>query len=172
MKALLYPDDTFDVTLTVMGIMLLPNPEKGLEELYRVTKPGGKCYFTTWHKLETSEIAHRVVQRLRGHNGTFDIPPVFWKPEMQDPKYLVSELERIGFKECGAKIVEKRLVYLEQDAIGLAMRFIRKLFQRFLIFKDGEEEQWDKIWIEELNRLNTEVGITFKMWPIYVWGTK
>ena len=155
-----------------MGIMLLQNPEKGLEELYRVTKPGGKCYFTTWHKLETSEMANRVVQRLRGHNGTFDKPPIFWKPEMQDPKYLVSELERIGFKDCEAKIVEKRLVYSEQDAIGLAMRFIRKLFQRFLIFKDGEEEQWDKLWIEELKRLNTEVGVAFKMWPIYVWGTK
>lgn len=167
-----YPGDTFDVTFTVMGIMLVPTPEKALEELYRVTKPGGKCYFTTWHRMGSAEIAKQVIQGLRGDDATFDHLPRFWKPEMQDPKYLVSELERIGFKECGAEIPEKSIIYSQPNATDIAMRFMPKLFQRFLIFKDGEEERWPGLWKEEFRKRETEAGVAIKMWPVYVWGTK
>ena len=167
-----YPDATFDLTLTVMGIMFLSNPERGLEQLHRVSKPGGKCYFTTWHGMESIDMAKRVVKRLRGEDGNFDYPPQLWKAEMEDPKYLVSELERIGFNECGSETTETYLCYPGPNTIDVAMRFLPMLFQRFLNFKDNEKERWLQLWREEFKKYETEEGIKIKMWPNYVWGTK
>ena len=156
-----------------MGIMLLSNPEKALEQLYRVSKPGGKCYFTTWHRMESINMSKRVIKRLRGDDGNFDYPPRLWKPEMEDPKYLVSELERIGFKECGSETREVYLCYSGFSGIDVAMRFLPTLFQRFVNFKDDEEkERWFQLWREEFKKHETEEGIKMKMWPNYVWGTK
>ena len=92
---------------------------------------------------------------------------------MEDPTYPVSELERIGFKECGSETRERYVCYSEVDAVGVAMRFLPTLFQRFLNFKDDlEKERWFQLWREEFKKCETEEGIKIKMWPNYVCGTK
>lgn len=156
-----------------MGLMFLPNPSKGLEQLYRVSKPGAKCYITTWYRMETVEIGKRMIKRLRGEEGNFDFPVQLWKPEMEDPKFLVSEFEKVGFKECGSQIIETHVHYPAPNAVDIAMTFIPVIFQRYLKFKDEEEkERWSQLWREELKKFETEEGIKIKMWPIYVWGMK
>jgi hypothetical protein len=156
-----------------MGIMLLSNPEKGLEQLHRVSKPGGKCYVTTWRGMESIDMAKRVIKRLRGEDGNFDFPLQIWKPEMEDPNYLVSELERIGFKECGSETTETYLFYTGPDAIDVAVTVLPALFHRFLNFKDDKEkERWFQLWREEFKKYETEEGIKIKGWPNYIWGTK
>lgn len=46
--ALDLPDDAFDVTLSCLGHMFVPDPEAAADELVRVTSPGGRVGFVSW----------------------------------------------------------------------------------------------------------------------------
>ena len=43
-----YPDASFDVVLSTLGVMFAPNQEKAAEELLRVCRPGGKIGLVNW----------------------------------------------------------------------------------------------------------------------------
>jgi ubiquinone/menaquinone biosynthesis C-methylase UbiE len=45
---LLYPDASFDVVLSTVGVMFTPDQEKAAQELLRVCKPGGKIGLANW----------------------------------------------------------------------------------------------------------------------------
>ena len=47
-QALPYADATFDVVLSVFGVMFAPDQEKSASELLRVTKKGGKIGLSCW----------------------------------------------------------------------------------------------------------------------------
>ena len=43
-----YPDASFDVVLSTVGVMFTPDQEKAAQELLRVCKPGGKIGLANW----------------------------------------------------------------------------------------------------------------------------
>ena len=47
-----YKDKSFDYVLALASLHHLKNPEKGIKEIYRVLKIGGKAYITIWNKLQ------------------------------------------------------------------------------------------------------------------------
>lgn len=47
-EALPYPDNTFDLTVSMFGVMFTPRPAVAAAELWRVTKPGGLIALANW----------------------------------------------------------------------------------------------------------------------------
>jgi SAM-dependent methyltransferase len=47
-EALTFPDDTFDLTVSMFGVMFTPQPAVATAELRRVTKPGGQIALANW----------------------------------------------------------------------------------------------------------------------------
>ncbi|KAF9111725.1 hypothetical protein BGX27_004537 [Mortierella sp. AM989] len=47
--AMSLPDSSMDVIFCVFGVMLIPNSEKALSEMYRVLEEGGSVAIVTWH---------------------------------------------------------------------------------------------------------------------------
>jgi SAM-dependent methyltransferase len=43
-----FPDDAFDRVVSTFGVMLVPDHRRGLRELVRVCRPGGRIAMTTW----------------------------------------------------------------------------------------------------------------------------
>jgi ubiquinone/menaquinone biosynthesis C-methylase UbiE len=43
-----YPDASFDVVLSTLGVMFAPDQEKVAEELLRICRPGGKIGLANW----------------------------------------------------------------------------------------------------------------------------
>jgi len=145
--------------------MFFPDAEKALKQLYRVTKPNGTCYVTSWHRMEHhQDIALRIIKRLRGENGQFDTPLVFWNQKLNDPNYLVSELEKAGFNDCGAETKLEYIIYPGVQGLEFAKENLPKLYAKFIVFKEGEEEDWKKYWNEEMDQHYTSEGVKLKMW--------
>jgi SAM-dependent methyltransferase len=58
---LAFPDASFDAALSVLGVILFPDAVRGLSELRRVVRPGGRITLVTW----TAPEAYELIGQLR-----------------------------------------------------------------------------------------------------------
>jgi ubiquinone/menaquinone biosynthesis C-methylase UbiE len=56
-QALQFADASFDAALSVLGVILFPDAERGVAEMRRVTRPGGRVAVVTWTQPHNYELA-------------------------------------------------------------------------------------------------------------------
>ena len=56
-QVLTLPDASFDAVLSVFGVILFPDAAKGMSEIHRVLKPGGRVAVAAWTQPEHYELA-------------------------------------------------------------------------------------------------------------------
>lgn len=56
-QALQFADASFDAALSVLGVILIPDAERGVAEMRRVTCPGGRVAVVTWTQPHNFELA-------------------------------------------------------------------------------------------------------------------
>lgn len=52
-----FEDNSFDVVVTQFGLMFYPDKQKGLDEAFRVLKPGGTFLFNVWERVEKNDVS-------------------------------------------------------------------------------------------------------------------
>lgn len=102
-----FDNASFDLVLIQFGIMFFPAKEKGLREVYRVLRPGGKLIFNTWDRVETNEVIHegrKIIESYFEEN-----PPIFYNVpfSMHDEQQLRSLTIGAGFKDVKVELVKK-----------------------------------------------------------------
>jgi phosphatidylethanolamine/phosphatidyl-N-methylethanolamine N-methyltransferase len=79
-EALRFPNETFDYIILSHVIAVVEDPEKVLEEIYRVLKPGGKVFilnhFTPHNWLRYLDISFEKISRLLHFKSVFHITGV------------------------------------------------------------------------------------------------
>ena len=63
------PADTFDATLSCFGVIFAPDPARAIEEMLRVTRPGGAIALTTWMEGGAIAAAGRILRDAMPGNG-------------------------------------------------------------------------------------------------------
>lgn len=98
-QALDLPDAGFDIAFSVFGVIMFPDWRKGLAEMARVTKPGGKGVLATWRSegaatfLLLSQIRRRLFPRL---DGKTQLPE--GAVALGDPEWLSAAMVDAGFQ--------------------------------------------------------------------------
>jgi ubiquinone/menaquinone biosynthesis C-methylase UbiE len=64
-KALQFGDSTFDAALSVLGVILFADAERGLAEMRRVVRPGGRISVVTWTQPQNYELATELRTAIR-----------------------------------------------------------------------------------------------------------
>jgi ubiquinone/menaquinone biosynthesis C-methylase UbiE len=59
-QALQFGDATFDAALSVLGVILFPDAGRGLTEMRRVVRPGGRVAIVTWTRPQEYEMASEL----------------------------------------------------------------------------------------------------------------
>jgi SAM-dependent methyltransferase len=73
--ALDLPDASFDAAISVFGVSLFPDAAKGMREIARVLKPGGRVAVVTWTEPERYELAGRLLAAIAAIRGPQPKPP-------------------------------------------------------------------------------------------------
>jgi len=73
--ALDLPDNTYDVTGSQFGVMLVPDQPQALSEMVRVTKPGGRVLLTAYGNPAEFEALHDFVSAAQAVVPEFEGPP-------------------------------------------------------------------------------------------------
>lgn len=106
--ALELADNTFDIAGSQFGVMLFPDMPKGIREMARVVKPGGRVLMNVYgdpRKIEFFGFFVAAVQSVRPHfNGPpMDPPPLPF--QLQDPERLRRELAAAGLKDVKVETI-------------------------------------------------------------------
>ncbi len=100
--ALEFPADTFDVTGSLFGVMLVPDQPEALREMVRVTKRGGRVLMIAYGSPAEFEALDWFIDALRFVNPAFeglpsDPPPLDF--QVSDPDVLRRRLADAGLRE-------------------------------------------------------------------------
>ena len=94
-------DNSFDVTGSQFGVMLVPDQPRALREMVRVTKPGGRVLVIAYGSPAELEFLHFFISALEAVAPEFpgvpdDTPPLEF--QVSDPEVLRRRLTDAGLK--------------------------------------------------------------------------
>jgi len=105
--ALALEDRSFDMAGSQFGVMLFPDMPKGIREMARVVKPGGRVLMHVYgdpHQIEFFGFFVTAVQSVRpGFSPPSDPPPLPF--QLQDPARLHAELTAAGLKDVSVETI-------------------------------------------------------------------
>lgn len=96
--ALPFEDDTFDITLSCLGHMFVPDPDAAGSELIRVTKPGGRIAYTSWTPDSGIAAMMRVLSEYVPPEPEPSPPPVLWGDPETVRKRFGDRVKEITFE--------------------------------------------------------------------------
>ena len=111
-QALHVPDASFDASVSVLGLIFFPDIPKGIGELRRVLRPGGRGAIVCWNDPRTLRLMtllrgalEKVVPGFQPPTG----PPVWAR--LAGPDSLRAQMEAAGFRDVRttAPIAELRV---------------------------------------------------------------
>jgi ubiquinone/menaquinone biosynthesis C-methylase UbiE len=109
--ALDLPDDSFDVTGSQFGVMLVPDQPRALREMVRVTKPGGRVLVIAYGSPAELEFLQIFISALKAVAPEFpglpdDPPPLEF--QVSDPDVLRRRLTDAGLKDVRVERTAER----------------------------------------------------------------
>lgn len=105
------PSSTYTVSASALGLIFFPDIGKGLSELHRVLKPGGRCGIVCWSSLERMPLMTIMVQALQKVLPDFPTPsePPLWA-RLLGSDALTTSMEAAGFVNVRVETFAKLLV--------------------------------------------------------------
>jgi ubiquinone/menaquinone biosynthesis C-methylase UbiE len=102
-----YPDAGFDAVTCVLGLMYPADPQRAIEQAYRVLRPGGRVAVAVWGRRDRcgwASIFEIVDNRVQS-----DVCPMFF--QLGAPGALAYAFERAGFTELHEERVDSVLTF-------------------------------------------------------------
>jgi ubiquinone/menaquinone biosynthesis C-methylase UbiE len=106
--ALQLADNTFDMAGSQFGVMLFPDMPKGLHEMVRVVKPGGRVLLNVYGDPRKIEFFGFFITAIQSVRPEFNGPPMDPPPlpfQLQDPERLRKELSAAGLKDVKVETI-------------------------------------------------------------------
>jgi ubiquinone/menaquinone biosynthesis C-methylase UbiE len=103
------PDARFDAAISAFGVILFPDAERGMREIARVLKPGGRVALVAWTESERYELMTRLLEAVAAVRGP-QPPPASLPAQLRfrEPDALRRLLE-------SAALVVREIVRMEEE---------------------------------------------------------
>jgi ubiquinone/menaquinone biosynthesis C-methylase UbiE len=110
-QALALDDDVFDIVGSQFGVMLFPDMPRGIREMARVTRPGGRVLIHAYGEPHAIEFLGFFVAAVQTALPSFEGPPMDPLPlpfQLHDPARLQRELKQAGLRDIRVKTITER----------------------------------------------------------------
>jgi SAM-dependent methyltransferase len=107
-------NDTFDVAGSQFGVMLFPDMPRGIREMVRVIKPGGRVLIHAYGDPHRIDFIGFLVAAVRSVRPDFDGPPTDPPPlefRLADPDRLRGELVAAGLRNVEVETLTETTEY-------------------------------------------------------------
>jgi SAM-dependent methyltransferase len=94
-EALELPDGSFDVAVSMFGWFMFADRARGLSEMHRVLKPGGRVLVTSWSTPDRNTLLGNGMEALRA--ALPELPRPAKPPATQNPETCATEMRAAGF---------------------------------------------------------------------------
>lgn len=110
-----FADASFDKGVSMFGLMFFPDRRRGMRELARVLRPGGKLLLSSWAPVDMSSAMRALFGALSA------IDPSRRMPErdissLENPEVFRAELEETGFHNVAIEPVEMAIEVSSPEA--------------------------------------------------------
>jgi SAM-dependent methyltransferase len=112
--ALELADDSFELAGSQFGVMLFPDMPKGIAEMARAVRPGGRVLMNVYGDPHRIEFFGFFVRGIRAVRPDFEGPPMDPPPlpfQLRDPERLRRELAAVGLKDVRVATVTEKLEF-------------------------------------------------------------
>lgn len=106
--ALELDDNSFDIAGSQFGVMLFPDMRKGISEMARVIKPGGRLLLHAYGDPHAIEFLGFLISAVQSVRPDFDGPPMDPPPlefQLADPAKLHEELSAAGLRDVKVETI-------------------------------------------------------------------
>jgi ubiquinone/menaquinone biosynthesis C-methylase UbiE len=112
--ALELADESFDMAGSQFGVMLFPDMPRGIREMVRVVRPGGRVLLTAFGDPRRIDFLAFFIEAIKAVRPAFaglpaDPPPLPF--QLRDPERLRFELETAGLQDVRVESTTERLEF-------------------------------------------------------------
>ena len=118
--ALDFPDDSFDMVGSQFGVMLFPDMPRGIREMARVVKPGGRLLVVAYGDPHRIDFLHFFISALQVVRPDFTGPPMDPVPlpfQLSDPERLALEIRKAGLKNDRVETIDEHTSFKTGEAL-------------------------------------------------------
>jgi len=116
---LAFPDASFDAAISILGVILFPDAVRGLSELRRVVRPGGRIALITWTAPEAYELVGELRTAALSVLGSLPARPLpaqlrFKEKEAFQALFAAAGLPAAEISEVAAELVAPSPAWLAE----------------------------------------------------------
>lgn len=138
---------SFDRALCRFGVMLFENPQRGLEEMRRVLKPGGRMALAVWSTAETMPTLFWAYEVFKSRIPEDAYPPLIKVTSLGGLGVMDAMMDKAGFSEY---TVEPRSFDYQFDSFDAYWDTVED--------SDILKQQYDALPAEQRAEIRDEVG--------------
>jgi ubiquinone/menaquinone biosynthesis C-methylase UbiE len=154
-QALPFGDGSFDLGVSMFGLMFFPSRPKGFAELHRVLRPGGQVLVSSWAPVEKSSAMQALFGALRAADPTRPAPQTDIT-SLENPEVFERELRDAGFQDVRVEAVEHGLEAPSVEAFW--QEIVRGAAPMALLRRKLGEPEWARQEQVALDHLRRTLG--------------
>ncbi|WP_157018846.1 class I SAM-dependent methyltransferase [Mesorhizobium xinjiangense] len=153
-QALPFAEQSFDIGISMFGLMFFPDRSKGFRELHRVLRSGGQALVSSWAPVSRSELMQAVIGALRPDEAADEdeVPAV----GLEDPAVFAETMRQAGFDGVEVFPVSRSLAV--EDIETFWRDTVRGTAPVAMLKRGLDAAAWRGVEEKALRRLDTLIG--------------